>query len=186
MFSKQAFRATALTVAAFLFVSTMAAYAEDKDRVCKDLPNFSALKNALLQAVATESSGLNNQMWATLVNRDGVVCAVAFSGVNRGAQWPGSRVISAQKANTANAFGLDHTSNSNGSGQPDGLALSTANLYSAVQPGGSLWTLASPTAASPSCTAPRSTPWSATRSAASMCLAVDWGCMHPDTRSSAA
>jgi len=40
-------------------------------------------------------------MWATLVNRDGVVCAVAFSGVNRGAQWPGSRAISAQKANTA-------------------------------------------------------------------------------------
>jgi uncharacterized protein GlcG (DUF336 family) len=39
-------------------------------------------------------------------------------------------VISAQKANTANAFSLD------------GLALSTANLYSAVQPfGGSLYAL---------------------------------------------
>ena len=46
-------------------------------------------------------------MWATVVNRDGVVCAVVFSGTNRGAQWPGSRVISAQKANTANAFSLD-------------------------------------------------------------------------------
>src|SRR5207302_4801296 len=80
-------------------------------------------------------------MWATLVNRDGVVCAVAFSGVNRGAQWPGSRVISAQKANTANAFSLDATSRSNGSGQANGLALSTANLYSAVQPGGSLFGL---------------------------------------------
>src|SRR6201982_147032 len=44
-------------------------------------------------------------------------------------QWPGSRVISAQKANTANAFSLPH------------LALSTANLYSAVQPGGSLYGL---------------------------------------------
>ena len=86
-------------------------------------------------------SGLNNQMWVTLVNRDGVVCDVAFSGVNRGAQWPGSRVISAQKANTANAFSLDSSSNSNGSGQPAGLALSTANLYSAVQPGGSLYGL---------------------------------------------
>jgi uncharacterized protein GlcG (DUF336 family) len=80
-------------------------------------------------------------MWATIVNRDGVVCAVAFSGVNRGAQWPGSRVISAQKANTANAFSLDASSNSGGSGQPNGLALSTANLYSAVQPGGSLFGL---------------------------------------------
>lgn len=80
-------------------------------------------------------------MWATLVNRDGIVCAVAFSGVDRGAQWPGSRVISAQKANTANAFSLDVSSNSAGSGAPTGLALSTANLYSAVQPGGSLFGL---------------------------------------------
>jgi uncharacterized protein GlcG (DUF336 family) len=62
-------------------------------------------------------------MWATVVNRDGVVCAVVFTGQSRGDQWPGSRVISAQKANTANAFSLPQ------------LALSTANLYSAVQPG---------------------------------------------------
>jgi uncharacterized protein GlcG (DUF336 family) len=54
---------------------------------------------------------------------------VAFQGGYRGDQWPGSRVISAQKANTANAFSLD------------GLALSTANLFSAVQPGGSLFGL---------------------------------------------
>ena len=108
---------------------------------CAGLPGFGALKNALASATAVETSGLNNQMWATLVDRDGVVCAVAFSGVNRGAQWPGSRVISAQKANTANAFSLDASSSSNGSGQPAGLALSTANLYSAVQPGGSLYGL---------------------------------------------
>jgi hypothetical protein len=75
------------------------------------------------------------------VDRDGIVCAVAFSGVNRGAQWPGSRVISAQKANTANSFSLDASSSSGGSGQPNGLSLSTANLYSAVQPGGSLFGL---------------------------------------------
>ena len=108
---------------------------------CKSLPNFSALKSALDAATATETSGLNNQMWATVVDRDGVVCAVAFTGVNRGAQWPGSRVISAQKANTANAFSLDSSSSNSGSGQPNGLALSTANLYSAVQPGGSLFGL---------------------------------------------
>jgi uncharacterized protein GlcG (DUF336 family) len=108
---------------------------------CQGLPNHAALKAALESAVAAESSGLNNHMWATIVNRDGVVCAVAFSGVDRSAQWPGSRVISAQKANTANAFSLDAGSSSNGSGQPAGLALSTANLYSAVQPGGSLYGL---------------------------------------------
>ena len=68
-------------------------------------------------------------MWGTVVNRDGVVCAVAFTGNSRGDQWPGSRVISAQKANTANAFSLP------------GLALSTANLFTATQPGGSLFGL---------------------------------------------
>lgn len=88
-----------------------------------------ALQSALNTAVGSESSGLNLNMWATLVNRDGVVCAVAFSGANRNSQWPGSRVISAAKANTANAFSLDT------------LSLSTANLYSAVQPGGSLFGL---------------------------------------------
>ena len=96
---------------------------------CGSLPSQAALKAALDSAVSTEDSGLDFQMWGTIVDRDGVVCAVAFSGVDRGAQWPGSRVISAQKANTANAFSLD------------GLALSTANLYSAVQPGGSLFGL---------------------------------------------
>jgi uncharacterized protein GlcG (DUF336 family) len=111
------------------------------DSTCDELPGYSALRSALIAAVADETSGLNNQMWATLVDRDGVVCAVAFSGNDRGAQWPGSRVISAQKANTGNAFSLDLQSLSNGSGQANGLALSTANLFSAVQPGGSLYGL---------------------------------------------
>jgi uncharacterized protein GlcG (DUF336 family) len=76
-----------------------------------------------------DNGGLNFDMWGTIVDRDGVVCAVAFTGADRGQQWPGSRVISAQKANTANAFSLPN------------FALSTANLYTAVQPGGSLFGL---------------------------------------------
>src|SRR5215470_14318457 len=104
---------------------------------CKNLPNFSALKAALESATSAETSGLNNHMWATIVDADGVVCAVAFSGTNRNAQWGASRVISAQKANTAAALSLDSNSFSGGSGQANGLSLSTANLYSAVQPGGS-------------------------------------------------
>jgi uncharacterized protein GlcG (DUF336 family) len=114
---------------------------EGGENGCSSLPNYAQLKTALAAATATEASGLNNQMWGTIVDRDGVVCAVAFTGVNRGAQWPGSRVISAQKANTANAFSLDSSSSSGGSGQANGLSLSTANLYSAVQPGGSLYGL---------------------------------------------
>lgn len=135
-------RAATVAVACLCMAGTVSA--DDTGaggNACNDLPGYAALKAALVTATATETSGLNNQMWGTIVNRDGIVCAVAFSGVNRGAQWPGSRVISAQKANTANAFSLDSSSNSGGSGQPSGLALSTANLYSAVQPGGSLFGL---------------------------------------------
>jgi uncharacterized protein GlcG (DUF336 family) len=46
---------------------------------CGDLPGYAALKAALVAAVQTEGSGLDFQMWGTIVNRDGVVC-VAFSG----------------------------------------------------------------------------------------------------------
>jgi uncharacterized protein GlcG (DUF336 family) len=112
----------------------------DPQSECSALPDHAQLKDALDQAVAqpsTPTGGFGLDMWATLVNRDGVVCAVAFSGADRGSQWPGSRVISAQKANTANAFSLD-TANVF---SLDGLALSTANLFSAVQPGGSLFGL---------------------------------------------
>ena len=89
----------AFGVATGLFVSGANALSS-----CQDLPDHAALKVALDAAVATETSGLDFDMWATLVNRDGIVCAVAFSGADRGSQWPGSRAISAQKANTANAF----------------------------------------------------------------------------------
>ncbi|MFN3454940.1 MAG: GlcG/HbpS family heme-binding protein [Pseudobdellovibrio sp.] len=101
--------------------------AQAKD--CAALPNHAALKKALTAARSEANGGLNLDMWATLVDRSGTVCAVAYTGETVDAQWPGSRVISAQKANTANAFSLK------------ALALSTANLYSAVQPGGSLFGL---------------------------------------------
>jgi uncharacterized protein GlcG (DUF336 family) len=96
---------------------------------CSGLPSHAMLQTALKAAQGVANGGFNLNMWATVVNRDGVVCAVAFTGSSRGDQWPGSRVISAQKANTANAFSLP------------ALALSTADLYSATQPGGSLFGL---------------------------------------------
>jgi hypothetical protein len=80
-------------------------------------------------------------MWATIVANDGSVCAVAFSGPSYTGQWLLSRVISAQKANTANGLSLGHNSTPATSLFPNGLALSTANLFSAVQPGGSLYGL---------------------------------------------
>ena len=105
------------------------------------LGNAHAIHAALtiaLKSVAPQQStngGLGNQMWATIVDQDGVVCAVTFTGTTRIDQWPGSRVISAQKANTAASFNL-----------PAGIggtvdALATANLWKPVQPGGTLFGL---------------------------------------------
>jgi uncharacterized protein GlcG (DUF336 family) len=105
------------------------AFATDDELGCKGLPGWHDLKGALKAAQAQANGGFSLNMWATIVDRDGIVCAVAFTGNDRGDQWPGSRVISAQKANTANAFSLP------------GLALSTANLFSAVNPGGTLYGL---------------------------------------------
>ncbi len=87
------------------------------------------LRKVLQAVVAEKNGGFGLHMWATVVDREGVVQTVVFSGNDRADQWRGSRAVSAQKANTAGAFSLDH------------LALSTANLYTATQPGGSLFGL---------------------------------------------
>src|ERR1700719_2405149 len=94
--------------------------------------NDAILTSALRAVVAPSgkpNGGLGFPMWLTLVDGSGIVCPLTNSldGSAGNADvtadiWLGSRVISAQKANAANAF-------SNGR-----LALSTANLYSAVQP----------------------------------------------------
>jgi uncharacterized protein GlcG (DUF336 family) len=100
---------------------------------CTGLPDAAHLRQvvqAVVKQGAAKNGGMGNQEWATVVNRDGVVCAVVFSGSTRSDQWPGSRVISAEKASTANGLsGRDY-------------ALSTANVYAAAQPGQSLYSLA--------------------------------------------
>lgn len=99
---------------------------------CSALPDHTRLRTVLQSVVkegATGNSGLGNQEWAVTVNRDGIVCAVVFSGNDRGQEWPGSRAIAAEKANTANALSTSD------------YALSTANLFAASQPGESLYSL---------------------------------------------
>ncbi len=93
------------------------------------LPTHSELQKILKDVVKEKNGGFSLNMWATIVDRDGVVKTIVFSGKDRGDQWPENRVISAQKTNTANSFSLP------------GLSLSTANLFSAVQPDGSLYGL---------------------------------------------
>lgn len=131
-----------MAVIGVLVLASSSAFAADRevnaggDAGCTGLPTFAQLQTALAASVASggggslaanANGGLNFPMWATLVNSSGRVCAVAKVGSTD--PWPGSRVISAQKAYTANAFSNEK------------LALSTANLFTAVQPGGSLYGL---------------------------------------------
>jgi uncharacterized protein GlcG (DUF336 family) len=100
---------------------------------CTGLPDAGRLKSVVQGVVregAAKNGGLGNQEWAAVVNRDGMVCAIVFSGTTRSDEWPGSRVIAASKASTANGLsGRDY-------------ALSTANIFAASQPGQSLYSLA--------------------------------------------
>lgn len=118
---------------ALLLASVLGGHALAQSTDCSKVPDFGKLKAALTQVVKegkAANGGMGNQEWGAVVNRDGIVCAVVFSGPNRGTQWPGSRLIAAEKANTANAFSL-----------PD-FALSSGNLYAAAQPGASLYGIA--------------------------------------------
>jgi uncharacterized protein GlcG (DUF336 family) len=129
---KACLRLCALWAAAIGLVAASAQPAAAQN-ACAGLPSHAELKAALASASAAApgdpNRGFGLPMWGTVVNRDGTVCAVVFTGAQVGDQWPGSRVISAQKANTANAFSLN------------GLALSTAQLFPLVQPGASLFGL---------------------------------------------
>lgn len=140
-----------LVAVATLSMASASAFAVDENQSgtvndCSQVPTYAALTTALQAALAgaqpdngtttVGNGGLNFDMWATVVNRFGVVCAVTSAAGSQGSgtdadpdPWSASRVISAQKANTANSLSTD------------ALALSTSNLYSAVQPGGSLYGL---------------------------------------------
>ena len=116
-----------------LLVTGLTLSAAQTQAGCKDV-SYAQLQTAANNALAANTTvGLKLNMWTTFVDETGKVCAVVNTGA-KGAlagnsEWLGSRVISAQKANTANAFSLD------------GLSISSGELYAAVQPGGSLYGL---------------------------------------------
>lgn len=86
-----------------------------------------ALRASVKPCGGPSNGGLDNHMWAAVVDRTAIVRAVCFSGEALGDQWPGSRSIAIAKANTANGFSLPN------------FAFSTANLYFGAQPGGFLF-----------------------------------------------
>lgn len=114
------------TAAAITFAGN--AHAQDKAQCPVDHDKLAqVLKQSVKASGGPDSGGLPVNEWAAVVNRNGVVCAVAFSGNKPADQWLGSRAIAVEKANTVNAFGLDN------------FAISTANLWAQSQPGGSLY-----------------------------------------------
>jgi uncharacterized protein GlcG (DUF336 family) len=127
---KMKFSSATLILVAMLGASPIAAQAPnntspscpvDHDRLAD------ILKKSVKPGGGPSNGGLENHEWAAVVNRDGIVCAVAFSGNKASDQWPGSRAIAAEKANTANAFSLSNK------------AIASANLYAQAQPGGYLF-----------------------------------------------
>lgn len=121
-----------LLAAGLVLLSAQMAAAQGPPADCSQLPNASTLRTTLQSVVKEGSSkngGMGNQEWAVVVDRSGIVCEVVYSGSNASEEWPGSRMIAADKANTANGL-----SNSD-------YAISTANIYAAAQPGQSLYGL---------------------------------------------
>jgi uncharacterized protein GlcG (DUF336 family) len=116
--------------AAAMLVSTAAfANGDDQDQVGCSLSGdiVNNVQGQLASVVASGNGGIftPNRMWSAVVDRQGRLCSVIVTGD----AWPYSRAIAIAKAGTANGF------------SNDALALSTANLYSPVQPGGSLYGL---------------------------------------------
>lgn len=141
-----------LTVSFALAVSFVAMRAACAAPACAELPSEANLRVFMQSAAsntgvseslgglacspgASSSEGCvgglfgGSRMWGAVVNRKGEVCEYVTSLVDPTQVWPGSQAIAKAKAYTANAFSLDN------------FALSTARLYTFVQPGHSLFGL---------------------------------------------
>jgi uncharacterized protein GlcG (DUF336 family) len=125
----KSFAMKALLTVAALGVCGAALADEEHSRKQCSIPGalVANIQSKLAQVAQMDNGGLfsPSRMWSAVVDREGVLCSV----IRIGDAWPGSRAISIAKASTANDF------------SNDALALSTANLYAATQPGGSLYGL---------------------------------------------
>ncbi len=136
--TKIAFLGGALTILTMAFGGAAMA---TENLICTNVTHAiltTALKDALpvgaggnAGAGIATNGGLDLPMWATVVDEHGRVCAVTFSGADHRAQWQASRVISAQKAYTANSLTVN--------GAP--AIFSTAQLFTPTKPGQFLWGL---------------------------------------------
>ncbi|MGN6159177.1 MAG: heme-binding protein [Devosia sp.] len=122
-------RSVAVGALALAFSSLLTACALAADCPVSHDQLVKALQQSVKPSGGPTNGGFDNNEWGAVVDVNGVICAMAFSGQKVGDQWSGSRPIAAEKAATANALSLDK------------FALSTANLYAGAQPAGFLFGL---------------------------------------------
>src|SRR6266446_2094719 len=111
-----------------VLASSYLAFADEGEPGCSlSSKVIAGVQSQLAVVVQLNNGGIfhPNRMWSAVVDRRGRLCSVIVIGD----AWPGSRAIAIAKASTANDFSNQK------------LALSTANLYAATQPGGSLYGL---------------------------------------------
>jgi hypothetical protein len=73
------------------------------------LPTHDELRAGLQAVVGSKiNGGAGLNLWGVVVNRDGIVHAVAFSGKDRHAQLPIGRIVTTAKASTANNLSLNN------------------------------------------------------------------------------
>jgi uncharacterized protein GlcG (DUF336 family) len=124
-----------IVLGALILIGAASPLVAEESSKC-DIPKgvVEALQSKLASVVTLANGGIfnnlpnpgsSNRMWSAVVDRKNQVCSVIVTGD----AWPGSRAIAIAKAGTANDF------------SNDALALSTANLYPLIQPGGSLYGL---------------------------------------------
>jgi len=127
---------SSLAIASVLILSSTAVLAKKVN----DCPVTNAQLNAALSDARKEDNGqFSLDMWATVVNNKGIVCAVSKTGEKISDQWLASRVISAQKAYSSAS--LSNNKGSAGSAGTISVGFTSAGLYTATQPGGSLFGL---------------------------------------------
>ena len=181
--NRSATAAIGSTLLAAIILSGATVYADNDDdkNACSQVPTLRASSKQALddRPTAESNGGFNLDMWGSIVNRDGIVCAVAFTGDDRGCPM---------------------------AGQPSHLRAEGEHRQF-VQPAAA-WPCRPPTCGRPCspvarCSACRrairSTParrtrvrrpssarqtirWSATRSAASTCSAAGWRSTTPPAR----
>ncbi len=122
-------RCVGLTLAATVASFLMVAGAQAENCPVTHAKLTQALKQSVKPSGGPTNGGFDNNEWAVVVNRDGMICVVTMSGHTTTDQWLASRAIAAEKATTANAVSLKQ------------MAISTANLYAGAASGGPLYGL---------------------------------------------